>query len=96
MKFVVIGTSDFTISNAKGIIDSGHELNLIVSLPHQLLPNNSADISSFCVNNDVPFIEVEDINSDYLGDVDELATDVVDLIANRAKEPKKYSDSYYK
>jgi perosamine synthetase len=31
MKFVVIGTSDFTISNAKGIIDSGHELNLIVS-----------------------------------------------------------------
>jgi methionyl-tRNA formyltransferase len=69
MKFVVIGTSDFTISNAKGIIDSGHELNLIVSLPHQLLPNNSADISSFCVNNDVPFIEVEDINSDYLVNV---------------------------
>ena len=36
------------------------------------------------------------INSDYLGNVDELATDVVDLISSRTKEPKKYSDSYYK
>jgi methionyl-tRNA formyltransferase len=63
MKFVVIGTSEFTISNAKGIIDSDHELSLVVSLSPKLLPDNSVDLGSFCAKNNISFLEVEDINA---------------------------------
>ena len=66
MKFLVLGKDYLSISIAKGIIDSGHELNLIVSMSPQLSPDNSIDMDSFCLKNDVPYLETDDINSDYL------------------------------
>ena len=64
MQFVVIGTSAFTMRSAEGILDSGGQIAALISLPQELLPNNSADLASFARERDIPYHEVEDINSD--------------------------------
>jgi methionyl-tRNA formyltransferase len=64
MKFVVIGTSEFTIALAEAVLDSGLALHALVSMPEQVRPNNSADVAAFATNNKVPYYELDDINSD--------------------------------
>lgn len=63
MKFVVLGTSEFTIHCSKALLDSGAEVSLLVSMPQHSLPLNSADIPGFAKSRNIPYCEIEDINS---------------------------------
>jgi methionyl-tRNA formyltransferase len=69
MQFVVLGTSDFTLRSAEGILDSGGEITAIISLSEELLPDNSADLASFSRSMGIPYYEVKDINSDQSSDI---------------------------
>ena len=62
MKFVLLGTSDFTLQCASALIECGMELAALISMPAHLLPDNSADIAGFAVEHGVTYHEVEDIN----------------------------------
>ena len=62
MKFAVIGTTEFSISCAKALLDSGAEM-MLISKPEHGRPSNSADISGFARGPSIPYCEVEDINA---------------------------------
>jgi methionyl-tRNA formyltransferase len=64
MRFVVLGTSEFTIALARAVLESGLTLPALVSMPGHARPDNSADIAAFARNNNVSYREVENINSD--------------------------------
>ncbi len=63
MRFVVLGTSQFTLSCAQALLDSGGEICALVSLPQHALPDNSVDVATFAEANEVPYYEMENINS---------------------------------
>jgi len=63
IKFVVLGTTEITLSCAKSILDGGNEVCLLVSMPSKLLPGNSTDISDFAAEYEIPYHEADDINS---------------------------------
>jgi methionyl-tRNA formyltransferase len=63
MKIVILGTSEFDIFCSNAIIDSGSQVVAMISIPHKARPNNSADISFYAKQNDIPYHELEDINS---------------------------------
>jgi len=63
MRFVVLGTSDFAVAAARGILASGNEVVAFFSLTRGLLPNNSADIESAANELGIRYFAVEDINS---------------------------------
>jgi len=63
MKFIVLGTSEFTLKCASALIDSGKDLCALISIPNQELPLNSANISEFAKSNNIPYHEIRDINS---------------------------------
>ena len=63
MRFVVLGTSEFTIRYATALLDSGCEVCALISMPSSVRPLNSADIMGFAERNRIPYHEVEDINS---------------------------------
>ena len=62
MKFLVLGTSAFAISCAKGILDSKESISAFISLEKRLLPNNSVDTHQFCQENNIEHYETNDIN----------------------------------
>ena len=63
MRFVVLGTSEFTISCTRGLLDMGGKICALISMPKSLLPNNSADIAGFAKEKGIPYYEMNDINS---------------------------------
>jgi len=63
MKFAIIGTSEFTITCAKAVLDSDQEVCAFISMPRNVLPLNPADTSSFASSNNISHHEIEDINS---------------------------------
>ena len=63
MKIVILGTSEFDIFCSNAIIDSGSQVVAMISIPQKAPPNNSADISLYAKQNDIPYYELEDINS---------------------------------
>ena len=63
MKFVVLGTTDFTIQCACALLDAGCNVVAMVSMPASILPNNSADIYQFARTHRIPYHEIADINS---------------------------------
>jgi len=63
MRFVVLGTSEFTINLARAVLESGLALPALVSMPEHARPDNSADIAAFAKNNNVAYHEVDNINS---------------------------------
>ena len=76
MKIVILGTSDFDISCANAIIDSGSQVVAMISIPKKARPNNSVDISLYAKQRDIPYHEFEDINS----------LDSLDLLRNYAPD----------
>jgi len=68
MKFVVLGTSEFTIRCAQALLDSGMDVSLI-SMPKNALPLNSANILEFAQAHKIPYNEIEDINNSEAIDV---------------------------
>ena len=63
MRFVVLGTSQFSITTSDAILGSGGDVVAIVSMPKDSLPNNSTDILSYAKSKDIKYIETDDINS---------------------------------
>jgi len=63
MNVIVLGTSHFTLSCAKAIIDSQVRLSGLISMPAHAVPLNSADVSGFAREQVIPYHEIEDINS---------------------------------
>lgn len=63
MRFIVLGTSEFTLCCTQALLDSGGEVCALISMPEHARPNNSADIASFAEGNKIPYHEIEDINS---------------------------------
>jgi len=63
MRFVVLGTTDFTLSCILGLIDRGCTIVGLISLPPNLLPNNSVSLVSFCLQRGIPYAEYGNINS---------------------------------
>lgn len=63
MRFVVLGTSEFTLCCTRGLLDTGGEICALISMPESRRPDNSADIEKFAEKNGIPYYEIEDINS---------------------------------
>lgn len=63
MKFIVLGTTEFTLACARGIIDCGGEVCAMVSMPRHVRPNLSVDISGFAKRHKIHYHEMYDINS---------------------------------
>jgi len=64
MKFVVLGTSQYTLLCAKSLIDSGCEVTSIISLPKENRPDNSIDIEKYSLENNVQYKEFLNLNDD--------------------------------
>jgi len=64
LKFIVLGTSQFTLSCIDGVIDEGHEVSKVISMPSECLPENSVDVRDFCLSRNIDYFETEDINKD--------------------------------
>ncbi len=63
MNFLILGTSEFDIYCANAILASKNEICIMVSMPKKLRPENSYNIELFSAKNNIPYIEIEDINS---------------------------------
>lgn len=63
MRFVVLGTSEFTLSCLQALIDSKAEVCGLISLPKEDRPLNSADIRGFAKERGIDYQEAKDINS---------------------------------
>ena len=63
MKFVLLGTSELIIHISNAIIESGNQVISMISMPQNLSPNNSADISNYAKHSNINYHEFEDINS---------------------------------
>ena len=64
MNFIVLGTSEFTICCARGLMGSGANLSASISMPSESRPDNSADLSSLAGLHGIPDHEIVDINSE--------------------------------
>ena len=53
LNFVVLGTSAFTKACSEGIIEAGHIVSLIVSIPKKFLPDNSINIQEYAHETDI-------------------------------------------
>jgi len=63
MRFIALGTTEFGKHCINGLIDGGQQVLLLVSLPKELQPDNSIDLSEFASEKGLDYLEVEDINS---------------------------------
>ena len=63
MRFIALGTTEFVRHCINGLIDGGQQVLLLVSLPKELQPDNSIDLSEFASEKGLDYLEVEDINS---------------------------------
>lgn len=63
IKFVLLGTSELIIHISNAIIESGNQVISMISMPQNVSPNNSADISNYAKQSNINYHELEDINS---------------------------------
>lgn len=64
MKFIVLGTSDFTLNCAKALLEhNSSEICALISMPEKYLPDNSANIKDFANRYNIPYYEFKNINS---------------------------------
>jgi len=64
MRFVVLGTSEFTLCCARALMDSECEVAALISVPQEQLPLNSVDIAGFAKEHNIAYFETEDINAE--------------------------------
>jgi methionyl-tRNA formyltransferase len=64
LKIIILGTSQFTLSCIDGVIDEGHEVAKVISMPSEYLPENSVDVRDFCIRRKIDYFETEDLNAD--------------------------------
>ncbi|WCL48408.1 formyltransferase family protein [Leptospira sp. GIMC2001] len=63
-KYIVIGTSESTLACLEALVEAGEDITAIISLPKDLLPNNSINLKNFAAKYQVSYYEVSDINSE--------------------------------
>ena len=63
IKFVILSTSQIGISCANALLECGHEVLAIISMPRDSLPNNSANLEKYAKQKNLPYHEFLDINS---------------------------------
>jgi len=63
LKFIILGTSQFSIATSNSILESGGDVVAVVSMPEDSLPNNSADLSNYTNSENLNYIEIDNINS---------------------------------
>jgi len=63
MRFIVLGTSDFTLSCSSALLQCGAQIAALVSLPRHELPDNPAQVGAFAAAHDVPYHEISDLNA---------------------------------
>ncbi len=63
MKFIVLGTSEFTLRCGQALLDSGEEICTLISIPGHIRPDNSADVAGFAKKRSIPYHETGNINS---------------------------------
>ena len=61
--FVILGTSQFDIYCANAILDSGHNVSAMISMPINSVPDNSANIEQYATQKNISYYEFMDINS---------------------------------
>ncbi len=76
MRFLVLGTTEFTLRCASGVLDRSGDVCALVSTPGDARPANSADVSAFARTKGIPYHEAEDIN----------AAESVDLVRSYAPD----------
>ena len=64
MKIIAIGTTNFLAECVRGLADAGCKIQAIITLPKQLLPDNSINLTEVAAEIDVEIFEVVDINSE--------------------------------
>ena len=63
MRFVVLGTTDFTLACALALIDCGAELAALISMPREARPDNAADVEAFARQHRIGYHELADLNA---------------------------------
>lgn len=63
MRVAVLGTSEFTLRCAQAVLDGGHALAGLVTLPPDFLPLNSLDLAAFSRSREIPCHVTSDINA---------------------------------
>ena len=64
MRIVALGTSQFLVNCLRGLFESGCVLQAIITLPKELLPDNSIDLKDFSIEIGAEYFEIKDINSE--------------------------------
>ena len=62
-RFIVLGTTEFSLACADAIRRSGGDVRALVTLPEQLRPENSVDFKSFAQRHGIELVEYSDLNS---------------------------------
>ena len=63
MELIVLGTSEFSLSCARAVLDSGQTISAVISLPQHLMPLNPVNMAAFAKTQGIPYYEIDDINS---------------------------------
>jgi methionyl-tRNA formyltransferase len=63
MRFIVLGTTDFTLACASALIDCGAELAALVSMPEGARPDNAAPVGDFALSRGIDYHEISDLNA---------------------------------
>lgn len=64
MRILAIGTTSFLESCVKGLMQGGCRIQAIMSIPANILPDNSIDMSNLANSIDADYFETEDINNE--------------------------------
>ena len=63
MKFVVFGNLELAIRCATGLLDAGAQVSAFVAMSEATRRDNSADVADFAASRNIPYHEIEDVNS---------------------------------
>jgi methionyl-tRNA formyltransferase len=78
MRILAIGTTSFLESCVKGLMAGGCVIEAIISIPANLLPDNSIDMSDLANSIGVDYFETEDINNeDSLNIIKNIGPDII-------------------
>lgn len=64
LRFLVLGTSKFTLECADSLLEAGCIITGIVTLTNNLLPDCSISFDDYCFEKKIPLIVLEDINNE--------------------------------
>jgi len=63
MRFTMLGNSEFILHCTQALLDIGANVCSMIAEPEDVRPNNALDLRNFAGSNEIPYKELEDINS---------------------------------